>query len=216
MIRVNLLKLEKKEAGERPPAGEDAAAGRKAKAGKNKSGEPRKKTPVGNLIIVLAIILLGGLALLQRRAISHEQELLSAAQDQVKRLQPVVDKLDEIEWQKLYLEKKVELIRNLRAQQGLAVSILDAVSRDIPEWVWLTELSLNRAGVLIKGRALSNVLVSDYVRGLEQAGPFAAVGIINTQQKSGPGSTYLEFTLNATLPPPAPAASAGTPTGAGR
>jgi type IV pilus assembly protein PilN len=215
MIRVNLLKAEKKDVEDRPLPSEDAGGGKKVKAGKDKSGqdksgEPKKKTPVGNLIVFLALVILGGLAVLQRQSIGRERSLLAAAQEEAQRLQPVVDKLDEIEWQKLYLEKKVGLIRDLKAQQGLAVGILDAVSREIPEWVWLTELVLNKTGVLIKGRALSNVLVSDYVRTLEQAGPFAAVGIVNTQQKAEGSNQYLEFTLNATLPPPVlPSGTAG-------
>ncbi|MCX6560476.1 MAG: PilN domain-containing protein [Candidatus Aminicenantes bacterium] len=226
MIRVNLLKAEKKDVEDRSPVGEDADGGKVTKAGRrklgkhkpgqDKSGEPKKKTPIGNLIVFLALILLGGLAVLQRQSLSRERGLLASAQEEAQRLQPVVDKLDEIEWQKLYLEKKVGLIRDLKAQQGLAVGILDAVSRDIPEWVWLTELVLNKTGVLIKGRALSNVLVSDYVRALEKAGPFGAVGIVNTQQRAEGSNQYLEFTLNATLPAPIPppAAGAKTPTAA--
>jgi type IV pilus assembly protein PilN len=202
MIRVNLLKAEKKGVGDRPLMGEDAGSGKKVKTGKDKAGEPKKKTPAGNLIVFLALIVLGGLAVLQRQSLGRERGLLLSAQEEAQRLQPVVDKLDEIEWQKLYLEKKVGLIRDLKAQQGLAVGILDAVSRDIPEWVWLTELILNKTGVLIKGRALSNMLVVDYVRALEQSGPFSAVGIVNTQQKAEGNNQYLEFTLNATLPPP--------------
>ncbi|GEM_PF-123759 len=210
MIRVNLIKADRGEAADHVTPVEDAGAGRgkpgrkKADKLKAKAGEPARKTSLGNLIVALAVVLLGALALLQSRALSRERSLLSAAQDDVRRLQPVVDKLDEIEWQKLYLEKKVGLIRDLRAQQGLAVGILDKVSRDIPEWVWLTELVLNRAGVLIKGRALSLVLVSDFVRDLERSGPFASVGIVNTQQRTDAGNSYIEFTLNATLPPYVP------------
>jgi type IV pilus assembly protein PilN len=220
MIRVNLIKADRKDSGDRFPAGEDADAGRRkagtAKKAPAKSDEPRKKTPLGNLIIALAVVLLGGLALLQSRSLARERTLLSAAQEEARRLQPVVDKLDEIEWQKLYLEKKVGLIRDLRAQQGQAVGIMDAVSRNIPEWVWLTELALSKTGVLIKGRALSNVLVSDYVRSLEQSGLFAAVGIGNTQQRTGASSSYLEFILNATLPPYVPLSGTNGAAGASR
>jgi type IV pilus assembly protein PilN len=215
MIRVNLIKADRGEASHLPPAEEPGARRKKparVKAGqpKAKAGEAARKTPLGNLIVALSVVLLGALALLQSRALSRERSLLATAQDEVRRLQPVVDKLDEIEWQKLYLEKKVALIRDLRAQQGLAVGILDAVSRDIPEWVWLTELVLNKAGVLVKGRALTLVLVSDFVRDLERSGPFASVGIVNTQQRTEGNNSYIEFTLNATLlPVAAPSAADG-------
>lgn len=234
MIRVNLIKADRGDASRLPPA-EEPGAGRKkrvrvkAAPPKAKAGEAARKTSLGNLIVALAVVALGALALLQSRALSRERSLLAAAQDEVRRLQPVVDKLDEIEWQKLYLERKVALIRDLRSQQGLAVGIMDAVSRDIPEWVWLTELVLNKAGVLVKGRALTLVLVSDFVRDLERGGPFASVGIVNTQQRTEGNSSYIEFTLNATLlpsvapgatdgaaQPKAPAAAAGPAAGGPR
>jgi type IV pilus assembly protein PilN len=200
MIRVNLLKAERKDVDDRSTAAEDE--NKKTKAGKDKSAKAAKKTPTGNLILVLILVLVGALAVLQSQSLSRERNLLSVAQDEAARLQPVVDKLDAIEWQKLYLEKKVELIRTLRAQQGVAVGILDAVAKDIPDWVWLTELVLNKTGVLIKGKALSLVLISDFVRNLEQAGPFAALSIINTQQRNEGQNAFIEFTLMAALPPP--------------
>lgn len=208
MIRVNLLKAERKDVADRPGPPEDGG-GKKPKDGKVKAARAGKKTPAGNLILVFVLLVLGALAILQSRALSRERNLLSAAQDEAQRLQPVVDKLEEIEWQKLYLEKKVTLIRELRAQQGQAVGILDAVAKVIPEWVWLTELILNKTGVLIKGKALSLVLVSDFVRNLEQAGPFAALSIINTQQRTEGQNAFIEFTLNATLTPYVPPAAAG-------
>ncbi len=216
MIRVNLLKAERKDVDDRSAAAEDS--GKKAKAEKDKSAKAAKKTPTGNLVLVLVLVLIGALAVLQSQSLSRERNLLSAAQDEAARLQPVVDKLDAIEWQKLYLEKKVELIRTLRAQQGVAVGILDAVAKDIPDWVWLTELVLNKTGVLIKGKALSLVLVSDFVRNLERAGPFAALSIINTQQRTEGQNAFIEFTLMATLTPPVPpeAATAKPVSGAQR
>ncbi len=208
MIRVNLLKSERKDVDDRSTAAEDG--GKKAKAEKDKSTKAAKKTPTGNLVLVVVLVLIGALAVLQSQSLSRERNLLSAAQDEAARLQPVVDKLDAIEWQKLYLEKKVELIRTLRAQQGVAVGILDAVAKDIPDWVWLTELVLNKTGVLIKGKALSLVLVSDFVRNLERAGPFAALSIINTQQRTEGQNAFIEFTLMATLTPPVPPEAATT------
>jgi len=211
MIRVNLLKAESKDIGERSPAlGAESAE----KKSKDISSEKKaKKTPPGNLIIFLAIILLGGGFLLQKRSLDKERTLLSEAQDEQRRLQPVVNKLDELEWQKQYLEMKVSLIRTLRAQQGTAVRIMDEISRALPDWVWLTEVTEGKTGLSLKGRALSNVLISDYVRSLESCGLFAAVGIVTTQQRTEGNNQFLEFTLTAVLPPPVPhkPAAAQTP-----
>jgi len=205
MIRVNLLKAEKKTIEDRPFGAEDEAAEKKAK---EKAPGKKIKAPPSNLIIVLAIVLLGALAYSQKRALDEERALLAAAQDQQRRLQPVVNKLDEIEWQRQYLAKKIALITELRMLQGTAVRVLDAMSRAIPDWVWLTETTLNKSSLLIKGRALTNVLISDYVRNLTELGIFESVGILNTQQRAEGNNQFIDFTVTAVLPPPIPPAPA--------
>ena len=100
--------------------------------------------------------------------------------------------------------------------QGAAVRVLDAMSKAIPDWVWLTESTLNKTSVQIKGRALTNVLISDYVRNLNELGLFESVGIVNTQQRAEGNNQFIEFTVTAVLPPPipeAPAAPAKTKAG---
>jgi Tfp pilus assembly protein PilN len=188
MIRVNLLKAEKKEIEERPAA---PAPGTKEK----------KKTPTRNIIIFLAIILLGVIAYKQKRAIDSERELLGATQEEQKKLQPVLAKLELVEFQKMFLVKKINLINQLKAQQGTAVKIMEELSQSLPEWVWLTEISFNKQSVQIKGKALSNVQISDYISNLEKSGLFNGVGLIGSTQRSAGNNQFLEFTLVADLVP---------------
>jgi type IV pilus assembly protein PilN len=203
MIRVNLLKAEKKEFAE-PGFGPEGEA--QEKKTKEKAPGTKSKAPSGTLILVAALVVLGGLAFMQMRTLDGERTLLAEAQEQQARLQTVSAKLEEIDWQKQYLIKKIALITELRQKQGSAVRVLDALSRAVPDWVWLTEASLAKTALTVRGRALTNVLISDYVRNLNQLGFFESVGIVNTQQRSEGNSQFVEFTLTAVLPPPLPPA----------
>jgi len=187
MIRVNLLKIEKKELEAKPPTSFES----EAKAG--------KKAPKGNLVIVLAIILLAVLAFLQDKDLKAERALLGAALDEKKTLEPVLAKLDQVELQKSMLEKKINLINQLKAQQGDAVKIMTELSTSLPDWVWLTEASLGRQSLQIKGRALSNILISDYMRNLENSGLFGAVSLLGSAQKTQGNSQFFEFALSANM-----------------
>jgi Tfp pilus assembly protein PilN len=204
MIRVNLFKAEKKTFEDQPPRPEGVAPDKKTK---EKAAAKKIKTPPGNLIIVAGLVLLGALAYSQKRTLDEERALLSDAQDQQRHLQPVINKLDEIDWQKQYMVKKIALITELRMMQGTAVRVLDAMSRAIPDWVWLTEATLNKTSLQIHGRALTNVLISDYVRNLNELGLFESVGILNTQQRAEGNNQFIEFTVAAVLPPPIPPAA---------
>lgn len=195
MIRVNLIKAESKEL--EAPAGllEGEAA-------------EKKKRPVPtSLLIVAALIIIAGLGLLLKRTIDKERSLLQAAQAEKATLEPVLAKLSAIGEQKLFLEKKITLINDLKARQGEAVRLMETLSSSLPDWVWLSEVKYARRNIQIKGRALTNLLVSDYMNNLEKSGLFGAVSLMGTTQKTQSGTQYLEFTLEASVPGP-PEASA--------
>ncbi len=189
MIRINLLKPETKEIKEGP-----AVAGPEIKA-------PRV-FPLTTVVILLIIGVLVVAFFLQRGAISQENSRLQAAQEEKSKLQYVVAKLTELENQKAVFEKKISLIRQLRALQGTPVEIMDELSKRLPEWVWLTDLAYQGQLITLKGNALSNNLIADYIANLENSPTFANVNLISSIQKTGRGAQYFEFslTMNYVLP----------------
>ena len=190
MIRINLLKVEKKEVEAKPAGAPEAEL------------KVKKKAPKGNLIVFLAILLVAVFAFLQKRALDTERRLLKAAQEEKKSLEPALAKLNLVEQQKSFLERKIGLINRLKALQGNAVRIMEQLSATLPEWVWLTEVNFSQQNVQIKGKALSNILISDYMRNLENDGLFQNIGLLGSTQKNQEGSQFLEFTLSAGVVPP--------------
>jgi type IV pilus assembly protein PilN len=184
MIRINLLKPEKKELREKPTA---------------PTPRIRKeiKFQLSYIIIPVLIIAIAALYLMQRSAISKESKLLEAAQLEKEQLQYVVETLEKLEQQKKTLERKINLITQLKAQQTLAVRIMDELSKNIPDWVWLTEAEYKGQRVEIKGRALSNSLIADYIYNLESSPYLQNVNLISSAQKTEQNDQFLEFTLTA-------------------
>lgn len=202
MIRINLLKPETKEIREAGPAAEPAAV-------------PRRRTGgLGVLILLAAVVGLGAYYYYQNKALEEERELLARAQQEKTRLQYVIQKLDEVQKQKTSLERKITLITQLKGQQDFVVRLMDALSRNLPEWVWLTETTVGERGIQIKGKALSNNLIADYIAGLEASSVLRNVNLITSTQSSSGREQVLDFTLSAAiekLEPPAPAASDAAP-----
>jgi type IV pilus assembly protein PilN len=198
MIRINLLKPEAKEIREGP-----AVAGPVTRA--------KKPIPLTTIVVLLIFIVLVVGFFLQKQMISQEKNRLQTAQEEKAKLQYVIAKLAELEEQKAVFERKISLITQLRAQQDGAVKIMDELSRKLPEWVWLTDVSYQAQLVQIKGNALSNNLIADYIYNLENSPIFSNVNLISSAQKAGKNTSYLEFsmTLNYVLPqgalPPQPA-----------
>jgi type IV pilus assembly protein PilN len=199
MIRINLLKPEVKDMKEGPAA----LPGPEVKA--------RKEFPVGSIVLLLIIAVLAAAFFWHKSLIRREQGLLAAAQAEKEKLQYVTAKLDELSQQKALFERKIALITQLRDQQATAVRIMDAVSRRLPDWVWLTDLNFDGKLIDIRGDALSNNLIADFIYNLRNYENFAGVNLISSAQKTVGGTQYMEFalTVNYKLPqaaqPPAPA-----------
>jgi len=189
MIRINLLKPESKEFREGP-----AAPGPEIRA--------KKAFPLTSIFILLLIAVLAAAFFLQKGMISRERDRLQTAQAEKKKLEYVIGKLAELENQKAIFERKISLINQLRAQQDSAVVILDELSKNLPDWVWLTEVSFQGQLIQIKGNSLSNNLIADFIYNLENSAHFATVNLISSTQRTGRSAQFLEFslTLNYVLP----------------
>ena len=185
MIRINLLKPEKKDIREEP-------------SGLAPEIKEKKRTPIASLLILLAIAAVATLYFLQDKAIKTEQNLLTIAQEEKKQLDYVLAALEKLEEQKSMLARKINLINQLKARQEIPVRTMDELSKNIPGWVWLIETSYDAQEITIKGRALSNNLIADYVYNLENSPHLSNVKIESINQRSTQtDNPYLEFSLTA-------------------
>jgi type IV pilus assembly protein PilN len=183
MIRINLLKPGKKEVSEAPAAPEPEIR--------------EKKTQLPYMLIfLLVIVLIGALFLIQKRELDNEKALLEDARAEKQSLQYVLAKLEEMENQKQVLSRKINLISRLKARQGTGVIIMDELSKNLPDWVWLTEVDYKEFNIHIKGKSLSNNLIADFISNLEENRYFSNVNLISSTLRETRNNKYLEFSLN--------------------
>ncbi|MGD8534934.1 MAG: PilN domain-containing protein [Candidatus Aminicenantes bacterium] len=189
MIRINLLKEEPKA----PIVKEEEEVVKE-----------RKPFPMTSLIGLFVIVAIA-LGYLQFNAIKKERNLLEIAEVEKNKLKDVLSKLETVQGQQELILRKIELINQLKAQQGIAVSILDEISKQIPQWVWLTEVSFSRQTIQIRGRATDNSMISDYIYNLETSPYFMNVDLKSTTRRQARGNEYYDFSLSAVyVVPPVP------------
>jgi Tfp pilus assembly protein PilN len=185
MIRINLLKPEAKEL----PADE---------------ARREIRPPKMSLIYLLVIFAAAALFFYQRSAFNKEGGLLEDAQAEKNKLSAVLGKLEEAQELKGLFERKISLINQIKPRQQVAVRIMDELSKHIPFYVWLSEATYDKQKIHIKGRALSNNLIADYIYSLETSPYFFNVNLLSSTQRTTRDNRYLEFALNATyVAPPA-------------
>ena len=74
---------------------------------------------------------------------------------------------------------------------------MDELSKHIPYYVWLSEATYDKQTIHVKGRALSNNLIADYIYSLETSPYFFNVNLLSSTQKTVRDNQYLEFAINA-------------------
>jgi len=124
-------------------------------------------------------------------------ELKSAINDanEVDRIKKELDDLD----------KKRKVIEDLKANRKAPVIMLETMTRLVIEKrMWFTSFSEKETVVTIKGVALDNKTVADFMGQLEKSGLFSTVNLDNLKQETMKNDISLkqfDITCNKALPP---------------
>jgi type IV pilus assembly protein PilN len=190
MIKINLLRPEKKEM--------TAGAGTTVSfAEETKPSQLSIPALVAAIAITVGVI--GGLYFLQSGKLSFEKKQLEERQLRKAELEKVLAKLTEIETTKKELDSKIKIISDLKLRQKDAVYMMDKMSRCLPDWVWLTDLTFSNGAIGINGKALSNNLIADLINNLQNSNTFANVQLASTKRKREAGIDIFEFRVTCSF-----------------
>ena len=165
MIKINLLAE-----GKRP------VVARKSKSalGGGGGGGPRE---LGNILMVAGIVLGllagGGWVLWVQSKLNQKTKEVQAAQKEVEELKQVIKEVEEYKVKKAELERKIDVINGLKANQRGPVQIMDQVSRALPELLWLNYLDVTPTTINLRGTAFNMSAVANFIDNLDKVDEFA-------------------------------------------
>jgi len=88
------------------------------------------------------------------------------AEAEKKRLDEIIKKGDTYKAQRDLLNKKISLITQLKKNQSGPVHLLDEISRKLPDFLWLDQMSGVNNGISIAGKATTYNAVSNFYNNL--------------------------------------------------
>jgi Tfp pilus assembly protein PilN len=106
----------------------------------------------------------------------------AAAEVELSRLQEVRAKAEFFKRQKELLERKINLITDLKKKQSVPVHILDQISKNMPDFLWLDSMTAIQNQISISGRATTYTAVSNFYDNLAASGHFADVVLGKTAE----------------------------------
>lgn len=186
MIRVNLL----------------AAEQHRAKAPAFSGLSTNKVHILGAVLVALGVAIAGYRHLDLQSQQTYADLQLQQAKAEEQRLKAVTEELAKFEAQTALLQQRVALIEQLRKGQRSPVTLLDQVSRQLPERLWLTALTQAGADVVIEGRTTTLTALSDLIGNLERSGAFKRpVEIVNTEvENNRADGELMKFSVKANFP----------------
>ena len=179
MIKINLVREGRAVRGTGVAAGAPAAAGL---SGANNG------LIVGGLIV--GVLIAGGWWYMQKRTLAERQETVSQKQAEATRLEQIIKDVADYQKQKDSLQKRIDLINQLKQNQRGPVLLMDRISQDLPDLVWLDKMAVGGGIVTIDGRGLNPNAIANFVGNIKDDPMFEEPDLSSVAQVSATPLVY--------------------------
>ena len=158
-------------------------------------------------VAVLGLVVVGGRYGLLENRIKTLTEEVQAFQDEVDELAPIIKEVEEFKAKKAELQRKVQVINRLKANQRGPVRIMDYVSRALPELLWLNNMQVGAQAITISGEAFNTNAVANFMENLDRFPEFREPVLRDTSQRGGVYTFTLSFNYDFSTEVEEPAAA---------
>ncbi len=161
----------------------------------------RRQVSIFFLCVFFVVAIMGYVAFHLGRTISDLNAKIEDAQAEFTKLQAITKKVNEIKKELNKLEAKMDIIAKLESNRGGPVRIMDALtSLVVAEKMWLTSLTEAGGTIFLKGVAMDNKTIADFMTRIEKSPYFKVADLnISKQIKLKMGKKFKEFTITCRL-----------------
>ncbi len=154
-----------------------------------------------NLLLIVGGLLIGLLVVgvqwwVESSRLGEQEEKNRLAQQEVTRLEAVLKEVADFEDKKAKLQKKVDLINALKANQRGPVRLMDEVSNALPDLLWIERMELKGNLIAIDGKALNPPAVANFFENLKRVQAFQEPKLIALTASSTTSSNLYNFGLS--------------------
>lgn len=160
---------------------------------------------VGLLLLGLTLIV-GGIFFTNQHLKSDMEAIrgsVSQLEADIERYKPQQKLVADFKKQKKQLQDKLDVIESLERARSGPVRVLDALSSNVPERLWLTRIETKGKGLRLEGQSIDTGVVADFLRGLNASAFFENVDLDNTSGGSlVKGVRLVNFAIRADMKSP--------------
>jgi len=178
LIKINLVREGRavRGAGAAPVAVPGAAA---AAAG---TGNLNNIIIVGGLVV--GVLVAGGWWWVKNSTLKEKQDTVASKQAEADRLQAIIKQVEDYTKRKESLQKRIDLINQLKQNQRGPVKIMDRISQDLPDLVWLDHMTMSGGLIQLTGRGLNPNAIANFVDNIKNDSLFEEPDLSSVNQVS--------------------------------
>jgi Tfp pilus assembly protein PilN len=172
-----------------------------------------------NNILVIGGLIAGtvvgsGWWLLEKNKLSDRRDQVATKQVEAQRLESIIKEVEEYQKRKDSLQKRIDLINQLKQNQKGPVKIMDKVSQDLPDLVWIDRMTMSGGAITLSGRGLNPNAIANFVENIKNDPLFEEPDLSSMNQVSTVPLVYsFDMSFHFTYAPKGEAGAAGTATG---
>jgi type IV pilus assembly protein PilN len=171
--------------------------------------ETRKKETERKQALVLGGVMAGTFAAILMvhvaisRRIAGVNEEIRTTQAEIDKLAKQIGDVQKFKKDKADIERKLTVIRQLEANRGGPVHLLDELASRLPERIWLTKLQEQGGVLTLEGLSIDNETIATYMTRLAQSPYLKNIELERSQLQEG-AVKLNEFTIRCeVVTPPA-------------
>lgn len=159
MIKINLVREGRavRGAGAAPVAAASAPAG---------------SSNINNVLVValliVGLLIAGGYWYWQKRELAQTLDVVAERQTQATKLEAIIKEVEDYQKRKDSLQLRIDLINQLKQNQKGPVRIMDQISRDLPDLVWIDRMTITGTNVTLAGRGLHLNAIGNFIENVKR------------------------------------------------
>ena len=164
-------------------------------------------------LVGLALLVSAAYWLINKRTLANRQEMVAVRQAEASKLEAIIAEVEAFQRRKDSLQNRIDLINQLKQNQKGPVRIMDRISQDLPDLVWLDKMTVAGGRVTMNGRGLNPNAIANFVENIKNDPYFEEPQLGNMSQTSATPLVYgFDMNFGFTYQPKTPGAPVtGTP-----
>jgi type IV pilus assembly protein PilN len=175
----------------------------------------RRDLTIGGLTLGLTALILAGVYFYQSYRMSNLGNELAGLRKEIERLNVSVKELGDLQFKIKDFESKYKVIKDLNQKKIGPVKVMEHLSAATPATLWLTEFKETNGSLDIKGVAVDNQTIADFLSALARSSHFRDVELVETTQTDEKTGPYKKFAIKTRVSYQAPTVTRDATSGTG-